>query len=184
MNIPRAISLTLLLIAFGSIGHATQKERTGPKITAQTFRGLSFRFLDDPLNKSSPDWARLILLYALDSSDVAIVLGREERSWVGLDDNNPRSLQLLAAYEIGNVQSQLNSGVKRSDRYSGMLTLFRVYRALQEKDDKFKVKAVEQLLALHQEGKLLQHLQKLEATQPAKLTPVEEQIIRNLMKTR
>lgn len=65
-----------------------------------------------------------------------------------------------------------------------MLTLFRVYRALRKEDEKFKVDAVENLLALHEEGKLVSHLQKLDEKKPMKLTPVEEQMIRNLMRTR
>jgi hypothetical protein len=184
MNIGRTFPLTVLLLAFSSTGLVAQKESKGPKITEDIFRKTSSLLLEDPLNKSARDWARLILIYALDSSDADVVIGREEWRWTGLDHINSRSLQLLAAYEAGNIQSQLNSGVKRNDRYSGLLTLFRVYRAIQKQDEKFKLDAVEAVLSLHQEGKLLPHLQQLDEKKPKKLTPLEEQTIRELMRTR
>jgi hypothetical protein len=184
MNANRTLTLTLLLLAFSSAGQTAQKERKSPKITEQIFRQTSSLYINDPLNRSARDWARLILLYALDAPNAAVVLGREEWRWTGMHVRDSRSLYLFAAYEAGNLQSQLNSGVKRNDRYSGLLTLFRVYRALQEQDKKFHVDAVENLLTLHQEGKLVQHLQKLDEKKPSKLTPTEEQMIRDLMRTR
>jgi hypothetical protein len=184
MNIRRILSLTLLLIASGSVVHADEKERKGPMISDKIFRQTCSVFLNDPLNPSSRDWARLIMLYTLESPNAAVVLGREELRWAGLDKEEPRNLLLLAGYAAGNIQSQLNSGVKRNDRYSGLLTLFRVYRTLCEKDNKFRVAPLESLLDLHREGKLLSHLQKMEEQKPAKLSPADEQIIRDLMRTR
>jgi hypothetical protein len=184
MNIWRTLSLTVLLLVFASVIHADDKERKGLKMSDQDLRRTCSVFLNEPLNKSSRDWARLIMLYALETPNAAIVFGKEELHWAGLDKADERSLLLLAAYVSGNIQSQLNSGVKRNDRYSGVLTLFRVYRALRENDEQFKVDAAESLLALHQEGKLLWHLQKLEQRKPTKLTPAEEQAIRELMRTR
>lgn len=184
MNNCRTISLTLLVLVFGSSSLAEQKDRKGPEISDKVFRQSSALFLDDPLNKSAPDWARLILLYSQQTSSAAVVFGREELSWSGLDRDHPRSLLLLAAYSAGNIQSQLNSGVKRNDRYSGLLTLFRVYRALREQNEQFRISSVEDLLTRHEEGRLVLHLQNLEAKKPAKLTPEEEGAIRRLMRTR
>jgi hypothetical protein len=174
----------LLLIVPSSIGSADEKDREGPKISDKIFRQTSSLFLNDPLNKSARDWARLIMLYTLDNPNVDVVLGREEMRWAGFDKADAHTLLLLAAYAAGNIQSQLNSGVKRNDRYSGVLTLFRVYRAMREQDEKFQVPAVDDLIALHQEGKLLPHLQKLDQQKPAKLAPPEEQAIRDLIRTR
>jgi hypothetical protein len=184
MNNCRTISLTLLVLVFGSSSLAEQKDRKGPEISDKVFRQSSALFLDDPLNKSAPDWARLILLYSQQTSSAAVVFGREELSWSGLDRDHPRSLLLLAAYSAGNIQSQLNSGVKRNDRYSGLLTLFRVYRALREQNEQFRISSVDDLLALHEEGKLVPRLQNLEAKKPVKLTPAEEEAIHKLMRTR
>ena len=56
------------------------------------------------------------------------------------------ALLLLAAYAAGNTRSQLLSGVRQNDRYSGLITLFAVYRQLQEKDKDFKVAPVDELM--------------------------------------
>jgi hypothetical protein len=183
MNHCRIITLMMLFLAFAAV-HAGQRDRSGPEISDKVFRQTSALFLEDPLNKSARDWARLIMLYSLQTSNAAIVFGREELRWAGLDRDDSRSLLLLAAYSAGNIQSQLNSGVKRNDRYSGLLTLFRVYRALREQNEQFRVSAVDELLALHEEAKLVPHLQRLDEKKSAKLTPAEEKVIRDLMRIR
>lgn len=184
MKIFGMISLALVLLAFGFAVHGQQKGRKGPEISDKVFRQTSSLLLEDPLNKSARDWARLIMLYSQDSSSAAVILGREELSWIAVDRDDGRSLLLLAAYFAGNIQSQLNSGIKRNDRYSGLLTLFRVYRSLREQDNQFRVAAVDDLLTLHEEAKLVSHLQRLEERKAAKLTPAQEQAIRDLMRTR
>lgn len=184
MNTRRKISLIVALFAVLASVYADEKDRKSPIISEKTFRQTSSLFLEDPLHSSARDWARLILLYSQQSSNAAVVLSKEELRWAGLDRGDPHSLLLLAAYSAGNIQSQLNSGVKRNDRYSGVLTLFRVYRALREKNERFRVSAVDDLLALHERDKLVPHLQKLDAKTPAKLTSGEQELIRRLMRVR
>jgi hypothetical protein len=184
MSIWRTMSLVVLLVALDSDTGASQKGGKGPKITDKSFRQISSTFMDEPLDKSNRDWARLIMLYALDAPNAALVLSGEELHWTGVDNNDPQALLLLAAYTAGNIQSQLNSGVKRNDRYSGLITLFRVYRALRDRDDKYKVAAVDELLTMHEEDRLVRHLQKLDEKKPEKRTPAEEATIRRLMRTR
>ncbi len=171
------VFVSVLVVLAATNAHAEEKK--GPTISDKTFRRASFLLLDDPLSKTARDSARLILLYTLQKPNAAVGLSRQELRWIGKGDQ--RSLLLLAAYAAGDVGSQLNSGVKRNDRYSGLLCLFRVYRALREKEESFKVSEVEDLLQLHQEGKLVNHLQKLEEKTPTKLSPAEEQVIRKLM---
>lgn len=180
----RTIVLSVLLAAVGPAALADEKNATGVKISDKSFRQISSTFLNDPLHKSAGDWSRLILLYTMQTPNAAVVLGHEELRWVGLGGDEQRSLLLLAAYAAGNIQSQLNSGVKRNDRYSGLLTLFRVYRTLREQNKKFRIAAVDRLLDLHREDKLVRHLQKLEEKEPTKLTPAEEGAIRKLMQRR
>jgi hypothetical protein len=178
------MGLVVLLILVVSAVQAEERKKPGVKISDQSFRQISSTFLNDPQHRSAGDWSRLILLYTMQTPNAVVALGSEEMHWVALDPNERRSLLLLAAYAAGNIQSQLNSGVKRNDRYSGLLTLFRVYRVLQEQDAKFKIVAVEHLLALHRDDKLLEHLRKLEEKKPTKLSAEEEEAIRMLMDRR
>jgi hypothetical protein len=185
MRICRSVGLLVLLATLGSIASAEDRTIKDVKISEQTFRGVSSLLSNDPLSKSARDWSRLILLYALQTKDAMVVLDKTELAWVGLGEADPQqSLLLVAAYAAGNIRSQLNSGVKRNDRYSGLLTLFRVYRALREKNDKFKIAEVDELLDLHRDDKLVQHLQKLEDKKATKWSPPVEAAIRRLMNKR
>lgn len=178
------IGMTVMLLAVVSAARSDERKKPGVTISDQNFRQISSTLLNDPGHRSAGDWSRLILLYTMQTSSAAVVLGSEEMHWVALDPGERRCLLLLAAYAAGNIQSQLNSGVKRNDRYSGLLTLFRVYRVLQEQDAKFKILAVDRLFSLHREDKLLEHLRKLDEKKPTKLSPEEEEAIRILMDKR
>jgi hypothetical protein len=184
MNVGRTILFAVLLLAFGAAGYAGDKDSKGPKITDKIFRQTSALLLDDPLSRSARDWSRLILLYALETPNAASAFSSEELRWAGVEKDDPRSLLLLAAYAAGNIQSQLNSGVKRNDRYSGLLTLFRVYRVLRDQKKPLQIAAVDDLLALHEKNKLIAHLQELDEKKPAKMTSHDEAVIRRLMRTR
>jgi hypothetical protein len=177
MSTFRMACLSALL--FPAVVAADAPKPTGVKITEKTFRNISFLLLDDPLNMSAPDWSRLVLLYSMQTPDAVVALGSDELSWFGKDDKH--SLVLFAGYLSGNIQSQLYSGVKRNDRYAGVLTLFRVYRVLREKDKEFKIPEVEDLLALQEEDKLIKHLQKIEERNPSKLSPDDADVIRKFL---
>ncbi|MGH7173407.1 MAG: hypothetical protein ACRELF_16950 [Gemmataceae bacterium] len=183
MNACRIVCLSLLLIGAVSIVQADERDKKEVTISDKSFRQISSALLNDPRHTSARGWSRLILLYRMRTSSAAVVVGSEELHWVGLDDDDRHGLLLLAAYAAGNIQSQLNSGVKRNDRYSGLLTLFHVYRALREQDRKFNIAAVDYLLELHRQNKLVPHLQKLDEKTPTKLSPAEEKALRKLMKT-
>lgn len=190
MHACRFFCLALLLFGLASSAGADDRKKSAVRISEESFRRISSTFLNEPLSKSAPDYSRLIMLFALDSSDsTAVFFGGDEWSWTGLDSDDSHALLLLAAYSSGNALSQLNSGVKRNDRYSGLLTLFRVYRVLQEnagqeKKKAFKITAVDKLLELHRQNKLLPYLQELDKKQPTKWTRAEEATVRKLMKIR
>lgn len=179
------IACAILLLATIVSAEPAETAKKGVKISDKNFRQISTTFLNDPANKFAPSWSRLIVLYVLESKNVEVVLGREEWTWTGVESEHPYAPLLLAGYTSGNILSQMNSGVKRNDRYSGMLTLFRVYRTLRETDEEFKpLDAVEQLLKLHRENKLLAHLQELDKKKPEKLSPADEAVIRKLIRIR
>ena len=64
---------------------------------------------------------------------------------------------LLAAYAAGNMLSQAYTGVLRSDPYTGMVQMIRVYRHLKSVGDgSFReVSYMEDLLERHSEGRLI-----------------------------
>ena len=149
-----------------TVAHA---QLTKPITSEKQFGHYSVDFLEDPLGKNAKNYARAIMKFAIQTPKAAIVFGEEEMKWIGKDKKY--SFLLFPAYIAGNTQSQLNSGVKRNDRYSGLLSLFRVYRTLKKHNKEFKTEAVEKLLKLHKEGKLVQYLLELEKKKPTTLTP-------------
>ena len=151
-----------------------------PELTETQFRRASALLLEDPLADAAGDYAKVALIFVMESPKAAVMLGEEEMKWIGKD--NKRSLVLLGSYLAGNAQSQLNSGVKRNDRYSGLLYLFQTYRQIQAKNKDFKIAEVEDLLKLHKEDKLVGHLIELEKKKPTKLTPEQEEAVRKLLK--
>jgi hypothetical protein len=96
--------------------------------------------------------------------------------------DDKRGLQLMAAYVGGNALSQLHSGIMQNDRYSGMLMLFRVYRHFQDKDKHFRIDAVDELMKLQRDGKLLAHVVEMEKKQSTKLSAEDEAALRSLLK--
>jgi hypothetical protein len=167
-----------LVLAANLTGPATADEKQAG-LTPLQFRVASMRLLEDPLHQDAPEMARAILIFVIQTPDAAVVLGDAELKWIKKEDK--RGLLLFAAYMAGNAQSQLHSGIKRNDRYSGLLYLFQVYRRLQAKDKEFRIAEVEDLLKLHREDKLTAHLSEIEKKQPSKLTPEQEEEVRKLL---
>ncbi len=185
MNACRIVCAILFLAGNLAVGQAEESKKEGVKLTDKNFRQISTTFLNDPANKFAPNWSRLIVLFVLESKSVEVLLGKDEWTWTGLEGEHPHATLLLAGYASGNILSQMNSGVKRNDRYSGLLTLFRVYRTLREADMEFKqIEAIDKLLKMHKENKLLAHLQELDTKKPEKLSPADEAILRNLIRIR
>lgn len=165
------------LLAFG-ITVLPAQEKSG--ITEQQFRRITVTFLEDPLGEKAKDMAKAIIVFTMETPDAAVVMGKEELKWIGEDKE--RGMLLLAAYMAGNTQAQLHSGIKRNDRYSGLLHLFQVYRTLKKNEEKFAIAEVEELLKMHRDDKLLPHLLALEEKMPTKLSKEDEEALKKLKK--
>jgi len=81
-------------------------------------------------------------------------------SWLRADKEYDHKTTLMIAFTTGNIRSQLDSGVCRDDPYSGLLTVFRVYRHLKKANPEWTIPEIENLLELHRQGKLMEHLAK------------------------
>src|SRR5262249_42872035 len=131
-------------------GRSTTKPAKIPStkatVSEKDFLRACQALLDEPLSQASKDHAKTIMTFTDETPKAAVVITDTEVKGFGKDEK--REPLLLAAYCAGNVQSQLHSGVVRNDRYSGLLYLFKTYRALQAADKEFKIAAVEELLKL------------------------------------
>src|SRR5262245_33238992 len=156
-------------------------EKKSKELTDQQFGRALTMFLEDPLQEKGKELAKLLVVFTMQTPKAAVILGEPEMKWIGKKDDD-RSLLLFAAYVSGNTRSQLLSGVKQNDRYSGLVTLFAVYQRLQDKDKKYQIAEVDELRKLHRDGKLLAHLVEMEKKMPTKLSPDDEKALKELLK--
>jgi hypothetical protein len=136
------------------------------QVSEKEFNRFLFALFLDPTQAKADEIAKLILSFTSQTPKSNVMLGKEEMKWFGMtkdaDKKDKRPLLLFAAYAGANTQAQIATGVKRNDRYAGLLGVFQVYRALREKDAKFKVPALDELLKLHKDSKLAAHLAELD----------------------
>lgn len=179
MTTLRCFTLVFLLGSGIALPAAVQDKK--PMLDEKLFNRIGTMFLENPAGDSAHEQMKAIFMFTIQTPKAAVVVGSDELKWFGNDDK--RTPLLLAAFFVGNVQSQLHSGVKRNDRYSGLLSLFQVYRVLQDKDKNFKVPAVEELWQLHKDEKLLKHIVDLEQRVPTKLTPADEEALKKIFES-
>ena len=109
-------------------------------------------FDESPLDKTGEAALAEIVEFADKTDKVEIVVAEGVLPWVG---EVPHSDLLLGAFIAGNLRSQLDSGVTRSDAYSGMLEVFAVYSALKAREPKFSVPSIDAFLEQHRRGALM-----------------------------
>jgi hypothetical protein len=153
----QVIAVGALVLGVLGAGAVHSGEKKAPEITEKEFRRANFQLLEDPLAKNASDLAKAVVVFAMQTPKAEVMLGKKELKWFGGKEDK-RGLLLFAAYVGGNTLAQLDSGVKRNEPYPGLLQLFRVYRALREKDRDYSNDDVQRLLKLHQDGRLIQHL--------------------------
>jgi hypothetical protein len=174
--LPVILPATLVL----TCGPARADEKKDAALTEQQFGRLLTVFLEDPTDEKANEAAKLLVIFTMQTPKAAVMLGEPEMKWIGKKEDD-RSKLLFAAYVGGNTRSQLLSGVKQNDRYSGLVTLFAVYQRLQDKDKEFKIAEVDELRKMHRDGKLMAHLVEMEKTMPTKLTPEQEKALKELL---
>jgi hypothetical protein len=156
----RIARLALVFIGLSLINHNEAYANKPFSLTEGLFREAVSLFLDTGDKKYTKD----IVEFITKSDKVNVVVSPETAPWVN-KGNNENSALLLVAFLAGNALSQLDSGIKRSDPYSGTLQVFRLYRRLQTKNKKYQVPEIEELFKLHQNGKLISYFEKISSKQ-------------------
>src|SRR5262245_32152773 len=90
-------------------------------------------FSEAPLGPQAREALADITNFADADASTEIVISKDVAPWVGDAHAAAHSDLLLGAFVAGNLRSQLDSGIKRSDPYAGLLQVFAVYRAIREK---------------------------------------------------
>jgi hypothetical protein len=149
------IFLTLCLAL--PVLHANAKDK--PKFTKDVVRRAITEFRQDPTSDAGHAARYVVVNYGHDSPDVVIKLTPQNYP---ISDIKPASEDekstLLAAFIVGNLDSQLSHGTKGEDGYPGDLQLIKTYRQLQQKNRALKIAAIEKMAAMEERGELKRYL--------------------------
>jgi hypothetical protein len=152
----RLIPFTAAVATLALLGAGAKSASSGDD--EQEIRASIEAFLADPVN-AGDDVKASIVGFAEQSKTVEIVVDEQLVTWMKTDpkaEPYAGELILLAAYIAGNVRSQLDSGVTRSDDYSGLVQVLRAYRALKAADAELYSDAdLDKLLGQQAKGELL-----------------------------
>ncbi len=136
---------------------ANAKER--PKITKDMVLRAIAEFRQDPTSNAAHAARYAVVNYSQDSPDVVIKFTPKNYP---ISEIKPPSkdeqLTLMAAFIVGNLDSQLSHGTKGEDGYAGDLQLIRTYRQLQQKNRTLKIPAIEKMAAMEERGELKRYL--------------------------
>ena len=116
-------------------------------------------FRHDPTSESGHAARFVVVNYSHDSPDVVIKFTPKNYP---ISEIKPASEDergtLLAAFIVGNLDSQLSRGSKGDDAYAGDLQLIKTYRQLQQKNRRLKIAAIEKMAELEVHGELKRYL--------------------------
>jgi len=129
------------------------------QISEKTVRSAIESFLQNPAASADPELT--IVRFMEKNNAVQIIINPNGcYSWILDNKKYEHTVDLMIAFMAGNIRSQLDSGVYRNDPYSGLLAVFRVYRHLKKANPEWSIPEAENLLELHRQGKLMEHLAK------------------------
>jgi hypothetical protein len=158
MTLSKRAALIACLFGLGNGLAAAQQDKK--EITPAEVRKAIAVFQEKPASPEGKAASKQILVFAAQSKDVVVILGKEETGWLGMDKEKKEENtgHLMVAYVAGSVLSQLDSKKATHDMYASMQQVFRTYQQLQKQDKDFKRPDLDKLMAMDKEGKLKKHV--------------------------
>jgi hypothetical protein len=130
-----------------------------PVITKDLALKAIAAFRAEPTSSLGKAAASVIVKFSRDSPDVLITF--TPRNYP-ISEIKPASEQekmaLMAAFIVGNVDSQLRNESRKDGGYAGDLQLIRTYRQLQKRNPKLRIRAIEKMAELERRGELKRYL--------------------------
>ena len=114
---------------------------------------MTFRV--DPLCEDARQAAAVVMQFVDQSHDVLVKISPKTLPF--LSNKSLRETYratLLAAFVVGNVDSQLLRHQKKDDSYAGLLQVIDSYRQMQRKNPKLRITEVEKFLEMQNRGEL------------------------------
>jgi hypothetical protein len=141
------VAVTLLAPAHGAAPKQT--------ITHEMALYAIMTFRVDPLSEDARQAAAVVMQFVDQSHDVLVRISPKTLPF--LSNKSLRETYratLLAAFVVGNVDSQLLRHQKKDDSYAGLLQVIDSYRQMQRKNPKLRITEVEKFLEMQNRGEL------------------------------
>ena len=124
-------------------------------ISRQTVLDAIMTFRVDPLSDDGRQAGAIVVLFTDQNHDVVVSLRQKTLPFLS-NRSLPEKYRaaLLAAFVVGNLDSQLLQHRKKDDSYAGLLQLIDSYRQMQRQNAKLRVAEVEKFIELEKHGQL------------------------------
>jgi hypothetical protein len=115
-------------------------------------------FRQDPTSSLGRSAGSVVVKFSHDSPDVTITFNPKNYPISEIKGTEEERMTLLAAFVVGNTDSQLRHGSEKDGGYAGDLQLIRTYRQLQKRNAKLRIPAIEKMAELEVRGELKRYL--------------------------
>jgi len=146
------VSIFVVAIALVSTGRAAAPKQ---KITHEMVLNAIMTFRVDPLSEDARQAGGLVMEFTEQSHDVVVKIRQKTLPFLS-NKSLPEKYKaiLLAAFVVGNVDSQLLRHQKKDDSYAGMIQMIESYRQTQRKDPTLRIAEVEKFIEMQSRGEL------------------------------
>ena len=145
-------SLLAIFLCTAAVSLAAPPAKT---ISKQTVLDAIMTFRVDPLSEDGRQAGAIVVLFTDQDHDVSVSLRQKTLPFL-TDKSLPENYRgaFLAAFVVGNVDSQLLRHQKKDDSYAGLQQLIESYHQMQRKNPKLRVAEIEKFVELEKRGQL------------------------------
>ena len=139
------------------VGAVIAARGAAPKqtITHETVLYAIMTFRVNPLSEDARQAGAVVMRFVEQSHDVVVKISSKTLPFLS-NKSLPEKYRatLLAAFVVGNVDSQLLRHQKKDDSYAGLLQLIESYHQMRWKNPKLRISEVEKFIEMQNRGEL------------------------------
>jgi hypothetical protein len=148
------LSTSVFVLGVGAVIAARGAAPT-QTITHETVLYAIMTFRVDPLSEDARQAGAVVMRFVEQSHDVVVKISSKTLPFLS-NKSLPEKYRatLLAAFVVGNVDSQLLRHQKKDDSYAGLLQLIESYHQMRWKNPKLRISEVEKFIEMQNRGEL------------------------------
>ena len=148
------LSTSVFVLGVGAV-FAARGAAPKQTITHETVLYAIMTFRVDPLSEDARQAGAVVMRFVEQSHDVVVKISSKTLPFLS-NKSLPEKYRatLLAAFVVGNVDSQLLRHQKKDDSYAGLLQLIESYHQMRWKNPKLRISEVEKFIEMQNRGEL------------------------------